>query len=115
LEWLNDKRLNSNNDRIAERNWFLPEVENLLKTYSKEEIIKKCEKADIPFAPVARPEDLFSDIQLNEGNYLLDTTLPDGTSTKLPKIPLIYGDTSFDLLRNPPAIGEHNEEILSKL
>lgn len=115
LEWLNDDRLRTNNARIAERDWFLPAVENLLKTYTKEEITKKCEEADIPFAPIARPEDLFSDIQLNEGKTLLDTILPDGTRTQLPKIPLKYGDTEFKLINNPPAIGEHNEEILSKL
>ncbi|MBK8056111.1 MAG: CoA transferase [Saprospiraceae bacterium] len=113
--WLNDPRLNTNNDRIAEREWFLPEVEKKMKQYSKAEITKKCEQADIPFAPIARPEDLFNDVQLNEGKGLLDTVLPDGTETKLPKIPLIYGNSYFGLRLDPPDIGEHNDAIMSDL
>ena len=114
-DWLKDPRLSTNNDRIAERDWFLPAVEQKLKLFTKEEIIKKCDEADIPFAPIARPEDLFNDTQLNEGGGLLDTTLPDGTQTKLPKLPLVFGDAEFNIRSNPPYIGEHNVEILTKL
>ena len=46
------------------------------------------EKAGIPFAPVARPQDLFEDPHLNQSGSLAATTLPGGGVAKLPKIPL---------------------------
>ena len=109
---LADPRLLSNNGRIDQRGWLLPELENRLHTFPKTEIIARCEAADIPFAPIARPEDLFDDPQLNAGEHLLQTTLPDGTSTKLPALPLEYGNTPLNLRLNPPQIGEHTRELL---
>jgi crotonobetainyl-CoA:carnitine CoA-transferase CaiB-like acyl-CoA transferase len=115
LDWLQDARLKTNNDRITERDWFLPAVEEHLGTFTKAELIAHCEQADIPVAPIATPEDLFQDEQLLQNNSLLTTTLPDGTQTQLPNFPLEYGGERSELYFNPPKIGEHNHEILSGL
>ncbi len=114
-DWKNDERLQNNNARIEQRNWFLPAVENMLGNFSKAEIVNRCEKAGIPFAPIAKPEDLFEDVQLNEGGSLLPTTLPDGTETKLPKFPIDYAGADLQLRMNPPGIGEHTDEVLKRL
>jgi crotonobetainyl-CoA:carnitine CoA-transferase CaiB-like acyl-CoA transferase len=111
-DFLGDPRLQSNNGRIDQREWFLPELENRLRVYSKTEIIARCEAAEIPFAPIATPEDLFDDPHLNRGQHLLHTTLPNGTTTKLPAFPLEYGEASPGLRLNPPQIGEHTRELL---
>ncbi|MCS6807413.1 MAG: CaiB/BaiF CoA-transferase family protein [Bacteroidota bacterium] len=113
-DWLNDPRLATNNDRIAQRAWFLPAVEDMIRSMTKAEVIRRCEEAEIAFAPIARPEDLFDDVQLNQGGSLLTTTLPDGTVTKLPTLPLEMDYTRFGLRRNPPQIGEHTREILQE-
>jgi crotonobetainyl-CoA:carnitine CoA-transferase CaiB-like acyl-CoA transferase len=114
-DWLADDRLQTNNLRIDNREWFLPELENRLKQYSKSDIVHKCEEAAIPFAPIAKPEDLFEDLQLNAGAMLLPTILPDGTHTKLPATPLDYDGQKAGLRFNPPAIGEHTSEILKSI
>jgi crotonobetainyl-CoA:carnitine CoA-transferase CaiB-like acyl-CoA transferase len=115
LDWLNDPRLKTNNDRITERDWFLPDVDAMMTTYTKAEIIARCENADIPVAPIANVEDLFDDPQLNAGGSLFETTLPDGTQTKLPKIPLEMNQAEFKLRNNPPQIGENSKEILKSI
>jgi crotonobetainyl-CoA:carnitine CoA-transferase CaiB-like acyl-CoA transferase len=114
-DWLNDERLQTNNARIEQRDWFLPELEKRMAGLTKAAILEKCETADIPFAPIAKPEDLFDDAQLNEGGSLLPTILPDGTETKLPKTPLEYGGETLGLRMNPPKIGEHTIEILKEM
>jgi crotonobetainyl-CoA:carnitine CoA-transferase CaiB-like acyl-CoA transferase len=111
-DWLTDDRLRTNNDRIAARDWFLPDVQTTLRRFTKADIISRCEGADIPFAPIAQPEDLFTDPHLLAGGRLLETTLPDGTQTALPAFPLEYGNTKPELRHNPPAIGEHTAEVL---
>lgn len=103
-KWAADKRLATNNDRIRERDWFLPEVDKLIETYTKKEVVAICDQAGICFAPIARPEDLFEDPQLNQGNYgLLPTTLPNGKQTKLPRLPIQVGAYDFGKRSDPPA------------
>lgn len=114
-DWTNDERLKINNGRIDNRDWFLPELDKRLAIFTKKEIIQKCEAAAIPFAPIATPEDLFEDVQLNEGGSLLATTLPDGTETKLPKFPLEYEGAEISVRLNPPRIGEHTSELLQSM
>jgi crotonobetainyl-CoA:carnitine CoA-transferase CaiB-like acyl-CoA transferase len=116
-QWLEDERLQTNNKRIRERDWFLPEVENLIKQFTKEDVIKICDAAGICFAPIARPEDLFDDPQLNQGDYgLLDTVFPGGENTKMPRIPLQFGSYDLKKRNDPPAtIGADTRTVLESL
>ena len=113
--WLNDERLATNSGRIEQRDWFIPEVEATLGQYLYRELIARCEMAEIPFAPITRPEDLFDDPQLNVGESLVQSRLPDGTTTKLPKTPIRYGSQYPGLRNDPPQIGQDTPEILQRL
>jgi crotonobetainyl-CoA:carnitine CoA-transferase CaiB-like acyl-CoA transferase len=111
----NNSYLKTNNQRIDARATLLPDLEQMFSQLSKNQIISLCEQADIPFAPIAKVEDLIEDAQLNEGNSLLISQLNDTTSAKLPKFPLEYGNERAELRLNPPKIGEHTQEILESL
>jgi crotonobetainyl-CoA:carnitine CoA-transferase CaiB-like acyl-CoA transferase len=116
MDLFEDERLGSNNDRIDQREWLLPEIEQMAKTFTKEEIIERCDRAGIPFAPIARPEDLFDDPQLNQSNGLLETIFPSGVKTKMPRIPIQVDPYDFSLRMDPPAtVGAHSQEILEGL
>ena len=114
LSWLDDSRLTTNNDRIEARDWFLPAVQTMLRQFTKDDIIGRCETAGIPVAPIARPEDLFTDPHLLAGGRLLETNLPNGIVANLPAFPLDYGDAKTTVRHHPPAIGEHSAEVLRK-
>lgn len=117
-DWKHDARLKTNNERIAEREWFLPAVEAMIAGYTKSEVIALCEQAGVTFAPIARPEDLFDDPHLNDGGSLLATTLQSDANiihTKLPRLPIEMTGQEFGLYANPPAIGEHTREILYRM
>jgi len=101
-----DRRLDTNQGRIEQREWFLPELHRRLTALNKAELMGLAEKAGIPVAPVARPEDLFEDPHLNQSGSLALTRLPGGGTGKLPKIPLRMDGRAFDLRLDPPAIGE---------
>jgi crotonobetainyl-CoA:carnitine CoA-transferase CaiB-like acyl-CoA transferase len=109
---LADPRLASNEDRVAARPWMLPIVAELLARLTKAEIIERCERANIPYAPVARTSDLFDDPHLNASAGLVDVTLPGGVRTKLPRLPIEIGGERPGLYRQAPRIGEHTREIL---
>ena len=112
-DWIEDERLATNNRRIDEREWFLPEVEKMIRQYTKDEVIRRCDTAGICFAPIARPEDLFEDPQLNQGAGLIETTFPSGEKTKMPRLPIQIGDYQFDKRSDPqPVIGVDTQEVL---
>jgi crotonobetainyl-CoA:carnitine CoA-transferase CaiB-like acyl-CoA transferase len=110
-DWSKDTRLSSNQGRINEREWFLPELQKRMGLLKKADLMDLAEKAGIPFAPVARPHDLCDDPHLNASEGLVTTALPGGGIAKLPKIPLRLNHKSFGLRRNPPGIGEGSLEF----
>lgn len=104
-----------NNLRIDARDWLQPDLEIFFKKLTKAEIVEKAEQAEIPFAPIARPEDLFDDPQLNEGGSLLNVALPDGRRTKLPKLPMYIEGDDLSLRMEAPKVGAHTLELLQEL
>lgn len=107
-DWLADPRLATNNGRIAEREWFLPALAEHVARLPLAEALARCEQADVPFSPIARPEHLFDDPQLLAGGSLLETCLPDGTLTRLPRLPILLDGAGPPLTQHPPQVGEHS-------
>lgn len=110
-DWQKDDRLATNQSRVEAREWFLPELHKRLGKLAKKELMALAEKAEIPFAPVNRPQDLFEDEHLNQSGGLVETKTPNGKTAKLPKIPLRMNLQSFELRNNPPQIGEGSRKI----
>lgn len=113
-DWLQDERLVDNRGRLAEGSWLIPAVKDMIGRRTKADVVALCEQANIPFSPVAHPEDLCEDPHLNQGAGLLETRFPNGLTTKLPRIP-IETQHDFGLRLNPPQIGEHTRDILVEL
>lgn len=112
---LDDPSLKTNEDRVANPDRVKPLVEAACLAHTKAEMSAIAEEIGIPFAPVAKTEDLFEDPQLNAGGRMCETVLPDGRTVKLPRIPVEVGDHQFGIRRQPPEIGQHTREILEEL
>jgi len=110
-----DPALTTNNQRIEERARLIPIFRSIFAPLTCDQAIEICERAVIPFAPIARPEDLFDDPHLVATGGLLATTLPDGTQVALPRLPVTMSDVDFSLRRNPPKVGQDTELILGEL
>jgi crotonobetainyl-CoA:carnitine CoA-transferase CaiB-like acyl-CoA transferase len=105
----------TNEDRVHARPALLPIVAAIVARHTRAELADLFDRIDIPFAPVARPGDLFDDPQLNAGGRMLDVDFARGISAKLPRLPVEMGDHDLGLRRQPPAMGEHTAEILAEL
>ena len=112
---LHDERLATNNDRVAAQDWLLPDLRAMVRGLTLAEAVAHCERAKLPFSPVARPEDLFEDAQLVGGGSLLETVFPNGVKTNMPKLPLMLGERELGLRLEPPQAGEHTVEVLRRL
>jgi crotonobetainyl-CoA:carnitine CoA-transferase CaiB-like acyl-CoA transferase len=112
---LADPALKSNTLRVAARPTLIPEVAALLKAMTRDAIVALAERAGLPYAPIARPEDLFDDPHLNAAGGLADTALPGGGHVKLPILPLDLDGHRLPKRLDPPPLGAHTQEILAGL
>lgn len=112
---LDDPTLHTNEDRVRERERTLPIVAEITKRHTIAEMSKICEEIAIPFSPVARPEDLIDDPQLNANDRMLHVELENAPVTKVPRLPVEIGDHDMNLRLQPPKIGEHTRDILGEL
>ncbi|WP_020696667.1 CaiB/BaiF CoA transferase family protein [Reyranella massiliensis] len=110
-----DPRLATNNQRIEARPWLVPAVAEVFKRHDRAALEQLCLDADISFAPVARPQELFDHPHLLANGSLAPTTLPGGVQTRLPLLPFQMMGWRPPLVSDPPEIGQHNDEVLAAL
>jgi crotonobetainyl-CoA:carnitine CoA-transferase CaiB-like acyl-CoA transferase len=112
---LDDPAYETNEHRVRARETLKPIVAEIIAQHELAELAETFDRIDIPFAPVARPGDLFDDPQLNARGRMLEIEFPGGRRAKLPRLPIEIGEHDFALRRQSPAIGEHTAAILAEL
>jgi len=110
-----DPRYRTNSQRVQARDTLLPQVRELFKGYTKATLVEKLERTGLPFAPIGKPEDMFDDPHLNASGGLGDVTLPDGTRTRLPLLPVELDGRRPTQGGDLPGIGAHTREVLRGL
>ena len=114
-DYANDESMDLNKGRVEQRDVLIPRLQELFKTFTKNDLMKKLDSTGLPFAPISKPEDLFDDVHLNESGGLLDIEIPTGGKTKLPAMPINMDDRRFDVHTPVPKVGEHSIQILEEL
>jgi len=112
---VDDPAYRTNEDRVRARASLRPIVAAIIARHKRAELAELFDRIDIPFAPVAKPGDLFDDPQLNARGRMLDIEFGDGRQARLPRLPIEIGGHDLALRRQAPAIGEHTAEILAEL
>lgn len=111
-----DESLATNNDRVKHKDRLLPVIKSAFKKYSKQELMEKLEATGLPFAPIAKPEELFDDPHLAASQGLLEITVPDGKRAgervRLPALPMEMDGHRFGVHRDVPRAGQHTREVL---
>lgn len=110
-EMVRDLSLATNNDRVASRNYVIPIVQKRIANLTVEEASQICERANIPFAPVNTPEDLFDDPQMRVDGAMHEITLRDGSKIPLPSLPLELNGKRTQLRLDLPSPGDQTREI----
>ncbi|WP_210543678.1 CaiB/BaiF CoA-transferase family protein [Rhodoferax sp. PAMC 29310] len=109
----------SNNDRVRERATLLPELRTRLALRSAQDLTERLEAADLPFAPIRKPEELFDDEHLIATGGLADITLPDGEragqTAQTTLFPFTMDGQRLGVRHSPPTLGQHTAELLAVL
>jgi crotonobetainyl-CoA:carnitine CoA-transferase CaiB-like acyl-CoA transferase len=116
-----DPRLATNVMRLAERSWLIPALQEVIGKMPQDEVARRVERAQVSWAPVGQPGDLFDDPHLLATGGLVEVILSrfggeDGKRTRLPALPIEFGADRQrpGLARQPPQVGEHNAEVLGE-
>ena len=114
-----DARYGDNNARVSMRSILLPELRRRLEAFSAAELTAIFEKAGLPFAPIAKPEELFDDPHLNATGGLADVRLTDGPkagqTARAALFPFTMDGQRLGVRHQPPKQGENTDELLQGL
>jgi crotonobetainyl-CoA:carnitine CoA-transferase CaiB-like acyl-CoA transferase len=111
-DWASDPSLALNNQRVKARDRLMPELRALFATLHKAELLRLCEAANLPFAPITRPEDLETDEHLMASDGLVAVTVKEGVSAHLPALPLRMDGRRAGVRQDVPGAGEHSHAVL---
>jgi crotonobetainyl-CoA:carnitine CoA-transferase CaiB-like acyl-CoA transferase len=109
------KDFESNTSRVLARERLIPMLTDFFKRYPAAELLAKCEAAELAFAPVNTPVDLFDDPHLNAEGRLRESRMPDGKVVKVPRLPIEIDGAGFTVRANPPAAGADTRAVLRSL
>ena len=109
-----DPRLTTNGQRVKERAWLIPRLNQLTREHSQVELAAKLEAIGTPFAPIAKPWDLLDDPHLNASGGLLETRAR-GKTIHVPALPVALDGERLRKRTDPPRVGEHARELLASL
>ena len=110
-----DDSLAANAARVAARDRIIPRVREVLGRFDKSELMRRLEDCGLPYAPIARPEDLFDDPHLNDSGGLVPVTAVNGVATRLPALPVSFDQARPGLRRDVPSAGADTDEVLREL
>ena len=109
-----DTGLAKNNDRVRERDRILPALCHLFAGMTRKALVGKLEAIGVPFAPIARPQDLLNDPHMTATNGLIEVTLEDGSTAMLPALPIEIDGSKAGLRLDLPTAGRDQAEILGR-
>lgn len=112
---LADHRLQTRMDQINARHWTKPIFMEAIKNFDFDTLTSEFQKVGIPFAPVARPAEMYDHPQAKAAGGLPISTSADGREIRIPGMPLEIDKsrvgTEFDI----PGVGQDNVSILTEL
>jgi crotonobetainyl-CoA:carnitine CoA-transferase CaiB-like acyl-CoA transferase len=120
-ELARDPRLATNLMRLQERAWLIPALQDVLIRLPQPDVEARCERANVSWAPVGQPGDLFADPHLLATGGLLDVMISrvggtSGKPAKLPALPVEFGANRErpGIRMQSPRMGEHTVELLEE-
>ncbi|MFY8105065.1 MAG: CaiB/BaiF CoA transferase family protein, partial [Ramlibacter sp.] len=114
-----DPRYATNNDRVRERPGLLPVLRERLQGFSAAELADRFERVGLPYAPIAKPEDLFDDPHLKATGGLADVRLTDGEragqTAAAALLPFTMDGRRLGVRLHPPTQGQDTDDLLAQM
>jgi crotonobetainyl-CoA:carnitine CoA-transferase CaiB-like acyl-CoA transferase len=86
-------------------------LQPIFRTKTAAEWLAAFEETGVPCAPVYDYAEVCDDPHVKETGLLCSITLPGGRVTQAVANPLRLTDYTFQVVRQPPRLGEHDEDV----
>ncbi len=113
-ELLDNPRFDNVSSRLQNRDALVQIVQERVKQFTREEMIKKIDPHGIPYAPVNTISEVVEDPHVKARGTLVKMESEMGM-LKVPGFPIRLSATPGIIRRPAPRLGEHTEEILREL
>ncbi len=111
---MDDPRFATNQDRLRHRDELEKIIVEKLRERSRDEWIEILLKAGVPCGAVNTIEEVVNHPQTKARNVIVDVDYPGLGKIKLFNNPVKFSDFEVEV-RRPPRLGEHTDEILSRI
>lgn len=110
-----DPRYARNADRVANRIALIAHLSERFASRPRADWIAQLVAADVPAGAVNRLDEVFADPAVRALDLVVETPHPGFRSVKSVRFPVDLERTPASVRFPPPALGEHNDEVLSWL
>ncbi|RLL40373.1 CoA transferase [Oceanobacillus piezotolerans] len=110
-----DSRFATNPDRVKNREQLIPIIQAELYKQPTTYWQSHCNHNNIPCGPIQKLDQVVDDPQLQARDMFIECEHPTAGVIKMIGSPLKLSRTPVGIRHHPPAVGEHNKEVLSKL
>ena len=110
-----DNRFAANRDRVANRDVLGAELNHIFSQRDVDAWLDDLTKAGLPCGRINSLPEVFSHPQAQARQMTLESEHPSAGTVRFPGFPYKFSQTPADILRPPPLLGEHTEEVLTGL
>ena len=89
-------------------------LEREFTKHTAADLLGRFRAAGVPCAPINTYSQALADEQVRHMQWVREIDLPSGQRTRTFASPLRFDGNGFPIRRNPPALGEHNGEVLAE-
>lgn len=114
-EWADDPRFANPTLRAANQVALRDMLEAIFSEEESEVWLARFSAAGVPCAPLNTYSQALADPQVKHMNWVQSLDLPNGVQTRTFVSPLRFDNRTSGVLRSPPLLGEHNDEVLGAI
>ncbi|GJD75593.1 CaiB/BaiF CoA transferase family protein [Methylobacterium goesingense] len=108
---IDDPRFASTALRADHQTELLAILEQDFAAHSCADLLARFRKAGVPCSPINSYAEALADPQVAHMGWVQPVTLPSGVETRTFVSPLRFSGEGFPIYRDPPGLGEHNDEV----
>lgn len=109
-----DARFATNTLRAKNQKELEKILQPVFATRTKNEWLAEFDRRGVPCAPINTYPEILNDPHVQFNHLVRDMKLPNGRRTKTVAFPMKISGYEFSICRDPPALGEHNEEVFTE-